>query len=49
MAMTTATGGWTYEDLFDLPEDKRYEIIDGVLYEMPSPNSDRVPVTLLLG
>lgn len=29
---------WTYDDLFDLPDDKRYEIIDGVLYEMPGPN-----------
>src|SRR5689334_12758548 len=29
---------WTYEDLFDLPDDgKRYEIIEGVLYEMPAP------------
>lgn len=26
---------WTYEDLFDLPENKRYEIIEGVLYELP--------------
>ncbi len=30
---------WTYEDLFDLPEDKRYEIIEGVLYELPRVNS----------
>ena len=29
---------WTYDDLFDLPDDRRYEIIDGVLYEMPGPN-----------
>lgn len=30
---------WTYEDLFNLPDDrKRYEIIEGELYEMPSPN-----------
>jgi Uma2 family endonuclease len=42
MATTTtkATGTWRYEDLFDLPEDKRYEIIDGELFEMPGPNSD---------
>jgi Uma2 family endonuclease len=32
-----APGTWTYEDLFSLPEDgKRYEIIDGVLYVLPS-------------
>jgi Uma2 family endonuclease len=29
---------WTYEDLFNLPDDgKRYEIIEGVLYELPAP------------
>ncbi len=38
---TTKTAGtWRYEDLFDLPEDKRYEIIDGELFEMPGPNTD---------
>lgn len=32
-------GTWTYEDLFDLPDDgTRYEIIEGELYEMPAPN-----------
>jgi Uma2 family endonuclease len=32
-------GAWTYEDLFDLPDDgKRYEIIEGELYEMPAPS-----------
>lgn len=40
MAVTKPAGAWTYEDLFDLPEDKRYEIIDGELYEMPAANSD---------
>ena len=30
-----------YEDLFDLPDDgRRYEIIDGELYEMPAPGTD---------
>jgi Uma2 family endonuclease len=34
-----APGTWTYEDLFSLPDEgKRYEIIEGELYEMPSPN-----------
>ncbi len=32
-----ASGTWTYEDLFGLPNDgKRYEIIEGVLYVLPS-------------
>jgi Uma2 family endonuclease len=39
MASSTSTKIWTYEDLFALPDDgKRYEIIHGELYEMPSPN-----------
>ena len=40
MAQTRpAPGTWTYEDLFSLPDEgKRYEIIEGELYEMPSPN-----------
>jgi Uma2 family endonuclease len=34
-----APGTWTYEDLFSLPDEgKRYEIIEGELYEMPSPS-----------
>jgi Uma2 family endonuclease len=33
-------GFWTYEDLLALPDDgRRYEIIEGVLYEMPGPNA----------
>ncbi len=40
MAQTRpAPGAWTYEDLFSLPDDgRRYEIIEGELYEMPSAN-----------
>ena len=40
MAQTKpAPGAWTYEDLFSLPDDgKRYEIIEGDLYEMPAPS-----------
>lgn len=38
MALTKPAGTWTYEDLFSLPDDgKRYEIVEGELYEMPSP------------
>src|SRR3954471_21064043 len=40
MAQTKTAGTWPYEDLFALPDDgKRYEIIEGALYEMPSPQS----------
>ncbi len=36
---TPAPGTWTYDDLLALPEEgKRYEIIEGVLYETPAPN-----------
>jgi Uma2 family endonuclease len=39
MAITKPAGTWTYEDLFSLPDDgRRYEIIEGELYEMPSPS-----------
>ncbi len=39
MALTKPAGTWTYEDLFALPDDgRRYEIIEGELYEMPAPN-----------
>lgn len=34
-------GCWTYADYAALPEDgHRYEVIDGVLYMAPSPNTD---------
>ena len=34
-----SAGGWTYEDLLQLPDDgKRYELVDGELYEMTVPN-----------
>ena len=35
MAQTKPAGSWTYEDLLSLPDDgRRYEIIEGELYEM---------------
>jgi Uma2 family endonuclease len=38
MATTSYAKTWTYEDLLTLPDDgKRYEIIDGELFEMPAP------------
>jgi Uma2 family endonuclease len=41
MVTQPETKYWTYEDLLALPDDgRRYEIIEGVLYEMPSPNME---------
>jgi Uma2 family endonuclease len=38
MALTKPAGTWTYDDLSSLPDDgRRYEIIEGELYEMPAP------------
>jgi Uma2 family endonuclease len=49
MAVTKPTGTWTYEDLFSLPDDgRRYEIIEGVLYEMPSPSWDHATTIMNL-
>ena len=40
MALTKPAGEWQYEDLERLPDDgKRYEIIEGELYEMPPPSA----------
>lgn len=39
MALSKPAGTWTYEDLLSLPDDgRRYEIIEGDLYEMPAPS-----------
>ena len=41
MVVTKPAGGWTYDDLFNLPDDgKHYEIVDGELYELPRRGSD---------
>lgn len=40
MALKKSDAPWTYEDLLALPDDgKRYEIIEGALYEMTGPNA----------
>lgn len=61
MAITKPAGTWTYEDLFSLPDDgRRYEIIEGELYEMPAPSwahatvianliSALIPLVVMLG
>ena len=35
---------WTYEDYFRLEDDKRYELIDGRLEEMPAPSFEHQEV-----
>jgi len=37
--MATATKRWTYKDYLTLDDDKRYEIIEGELLEMPAPST----------
>jgi Uma2 family endonuclease len=49
MALRKPAGTWVYEDLFDLPDDgRRYEIIDGELFEMPAPGIDHGMVVMNL-
>ncbi len=40
---------YTYEDYLQLPEDKRYEILEGELYMVPAPNILHQKVCLNLG
>jgi len=43
MALAYPERTWTYEDLLALPDDgKRYEIIEGELFEMTGPNGKHV-------
>lgn len=46
MAIEKAAGTWTVEDLYALPDDKHYEIVEGELYEMPPPNADHVRLVM---
>lgn len=49
MAVTKPAGTWRYEDLLDLPDDgRRYEIIDGELFELTAPNLDHASVIMKL-
>ncbi len=49
MAISKPAGTWTYDDLFSLPDDgRRYEIIEGELYEMPAPNLVHASVVMNL-
>jgi Uma2 family endonuclease len=45
LALTKQAGTWTYEDLVAMPDDgRRYEIIEGELFEMPAPILDHARV-----
>ena len=47
MAIAKLPGTWTYEDLFSLPDDgRRYEIVEGELYEMPSQGMDHATTVM---
>ncbi len=49
MAVTRSAGRWAYGDLFKLPDDgKRYEIIEGELYESPPPSESHQRVSALI-
>jgi Uma2 family endonuclease len=37
---TIPEGAWKFDDLFSLPDGKRYEIIAGDLFELPTPGTD---------
>lgn len=48
-AVGKAPATWTYDDLFSIPEDgKRYEIIEGVLHQLPSGSWDHATVVMNL-
>jgi Uma2 family endonuclease len=48
MAVTRPARRWAYGDLFKLPDDgKRYEIIEGELYELPPPSEKHQRVSAL--
>jgi Uma2 family endonuclease len=40
---------WTYEDYLNLEDDKRYEVINGRLYEMPAPTPLHQKISRELG
>jgi Uma2 family endonuclease len=49
MATQPQPHDWTCEDLLTLPDDgKRYEIIEGVLHEMPAANTDHALIIMRL-
>ena len=47
--MVTTQAKLTYEDYLELPDDKRYEIIDGELYAMTAPTIRHQDILLNLG
>ncbi len=49
MVVERALKKFTYEDYKNAPEDRRYELLDGELVEMPSPKEIHQRLVLLLG
>ncbi len=39
---------WTYRDYLELNDDKRYEVINGRLYEMPAPHFEHQDIGMTL-
>ena len=49
MALRKPAGAWTYDDHLTLPDDgRRYESIEGELYEMPPPGWDHAIIVMTL-
>jgi len=40
---------WTYKDYLKLNDDKRYEVINGRLYEMPAPVPEHQRILMIIG
>ncbi len=40
---------WTYRDYLELNDDKRYEVINGRLYEMPAPILEHQKILMMIG
>ena len=47
--MKQANIKFTYRDYLQLPDDKRYELVEGELYLVPSPNLDHQRISRQLG
>ncbi len=48
MKGTVKEKGWTYEDYLKLDDDKRYEVINGRLEEMPAPGFEHQDILMVL-
>jgi Uma2 family endonuclease len=48
MTTTLPERAWKFEDLFGLPDGRRYEIIAGELFELPTPGTDHATAVINL-